>query len=339
MNLGGTEKAFIDMVHFLPPPLSRYDVCVLQPGGALESSLPYGPHYISFKHAKKRRYAAVVSYAQWIPPSIWTRTIKTKRRIQWCHVDLATIGMRFPLQTPQGRKGIDVFVGVSKSATKSIKTLDKKIRNKAITIHNCVNEQAILEKAQEPQDQITPEKGKLNLITVGRLAPEKGIARAIQVHKKLHKEGFRFHWYFVGDGVLRGELQKMADDAGLGNYVHFLGVKTNPYPYVQAADIFVLCSHSESWGLVISEAMILHKPIVSTRLGGVCEQIRSGENGLIVQNSEEGLYKGIKALLQDEDIRREFSEALKDFHYDNASITKQLHRLFFDRHPTQEMSK
>jgi glycosyltransferase involved in cell wall biosynthesis len=331
LNLGGTEKAFIEMLNFLPPPMSRYDVCVLEPGGVLTDSLPYGPQYISLKQAKKRHYAAAVSYAQWIPPSLWVKKIKAKKRIQWCHVDLATIGLRFPLQEPKGRKGIDVFVAVSKAAADSIVALDKNLRHKTLTIHNCVNEETIRKKAKEPQNQIIPHGNMLNLVTVGRLAHEKGIDRAIQVHRKLHEDGFRFHWYFIGDGALKEELQEMARNAGLENYIHFLGLKKNPYPYIQDSDIFVLCSRSESWGLVVSEAMILHKPIVSTKLDGVCEQIRSGENGLIVPNNEEGLYAGIKSLIQNTTMRNQFSKALESFHYDNNSITEQLDTLFFEK--------
>ena len=76
-----------------------------------------------------------------------------------------------------------------------------------------------------------------------------------------------------------------------------MGYKENPYKYVKSSDLFVCSSLSEGYSLVIAESLVLGIPVVSTKCSGPIEILRNGENGLLVENSEEGLYKGIKEII------------------------------------------
>jgi glycosyltransferase involved in cell wall biosynthesis len=337
--MGGLERSFIDMLYFLRKNPHSYHICILNRGGLLETLLPYKAKIISLDRAKKNSYNAVVSYAQWIDPSLWVHRIKAKKYVQWLHADLNTIGETYPLHTKKGRKGIDVFVGVSKAASNSLIEMCPKLEKKTITIHNCVDEDEIVYRSTENQSEIVPNDRKLNVVTVCRISPEKGIERLIRVHSKLNKKGIDFRWYFVGSGFGQAELEKLAETEGLRGKVFFLGHKTNPYPYIKAADIFVLGSYSESWGLVITEAMVLQRPILSTHVAGAAEQISSGKNGLIVPNNEEGLYNGLAKLLQSEETRRQYSQALANFHYDNKGIIHQIKDLLFTETGIKKVKK
>jgi glycosyltransferase involved in cell wall biosynthesis len=328
--VGGLDKAFVDMVRFLPHKKFNYEVCILSRGGAFECFLPEKTKMVSLKEAKKSSYSAVVSYAQWIRPKLWVHSIKAQRYIQWLHADLKTLGQELPLLTSEGQKGIDLFVGVSETASNSLLNVNRSLKNRIVTIRNCIDEEGIIANSYESQNEISSDGGRLNVVTVGRLADEKRVDRLIKVHGRLNRDGIKFHWYFVGDGVLRESLQRLAQDEGVGGRVHFLGNKLNPYSYMRAADVFVLGSDTESWGLVLTEAMILRKPILTTDVGGALEQITSDYNGLIVERSTDGIYKGLKRLLLSKETRERYSKALKKYHYSNEDSIKKIARFVFE---------
>lgn len=327
--IGGLDRAFTDMLRFLPRKTTEYDVCILHRGGAFEALLPAKTKIISLKKAQRSTYGTVVSYAHWIDPALWVGRVRAKRYVQWLHADLSTIGGTIPLHKKKGRKGIDYFVGVSKAASKSLLEISKSFRKRTLTIHNCIDEDEIVYKSQTAQNEIVSDGKMVNVVTVARFTAEKGIPRLIKVHGKLNKKGINFRWYFLGSGPDQKECERLVHEEGLEGKVFFLGYKMNPYPYMKAADLNVLGSYSESWGLVITEAMILHRPVLSTEVGGSREQILSGKNGLIVPNSEDGLVEGLKDLILNEETRNSFARNLANFHYDNKTIINQLEELLY----------
>ena len=331
LGVGGAQIAFLHFLKFLPKPISQYDICIAARGGELEDRLPKNFNYISIEEARLRTYATVVSFFEWIESDFWVPSIHTKRRIQWVHTDYKTFTYGSPFLRAENRKNIDLFVGVSQACVRGIIGIDGALNGKTVCIHNCIDYREILMKSKEEQNDIMPRENEKNLVTVARLDPVKGIDRAIKVHKKLHDEGYRFHWYFIGDGEIRKELEELVRSLKMEKYIHILGQKTNPFPYVKAADLFVLCSHSESFSLVVLEAKILRKPILCTRLEGVSEIICSGTNGLMVENSSEGLEKGIKAFIRNPQLSKKFQKALRHFRPNYSLFRKQLRSIFFDK--------
>lgn len=334
LRCGGGERAFIDMLHLLPLPSSSYDVCVLQRGGSFEKFLPQGTNIISLQKARQNSYTTIVVYADWLHPKLWG-DIPAKRRIMFVHVDLSY----FPGHVLRRQKCctiFDHFVGVSECATRSFLSYQPWHAQKVKTIRNCVNVSLIRQRSLSPQDDIVPSQDRINFVSVARLTYEKGIDRAIRVHKRLDNEGFDFRWYIIGDGNKRRELESQVVKNGLQGKFVFLGMKDNPYPYMKAADILVMPSYAESGPLVTTEALCLGCPPVATDVGSVSQQINSGVNGLIVNNSDLALYDGLKMLLKKPEVRRSYREAATKFTFDNESIVRKLLDLFL---PGNEQEK
>ncbi|NHW59760.1 glycosyltransferase, partial [Escherichia coli] len=76
-----------------------------------------------------------------------------------------------------------------------------------------------------------------------------------------------------------------------------LGFTDNPYPYFKNADFYILSSRYEGYPTVLFEAITLRKNIIATDVSGVREMLLDGELGFIVDNSEEGIYQGMKKAL------------------------------------------
>lgn len=80
--------------------------------------------------------------------------------------------------------------------------------------------------------------------------------------------------------------------------VKLLGFKKNPYKYMNKSDLFVCSSRTEGFSTVVTEALIIGLPVVSTKCTGTNELLNNGECGLITDNNIESLYMGVKEMLQ-----------------------------------------
>lgn len=164
------------------------------------------------------------------------------------------------------------------------------------------------------------------LLTVGRLSPEKGQQMIPAAARMLLDAGYDIHWYLVGDGPLREEVEREIEKYGVSDRVILLGTQSNPYPYIKNCDIYVQPSFSEGYCTTTMEAKILQKPIVTTDAPGMREQFVSGENGLIVDAmTPEALFEGIKTLLDHPELREKFVANLEKEEHDNS---KELQKLY-----------
>jgi len=160
-------------------------------------------------------------------------------------------------------------------------------------IHNGVDLRAI---ARAPGRAATlraqwglPEHGPI-LVTVGRLAPQKGHRYLLEAVRLLLRDE---RWsdvrlLIVGTGSLLPRLRQEAEEQGLSGRVAFCGFHRDVLPFLAVADIFVLPSVQEGLSLSALEAMALGKPVVACRVGGTPEVVVDGETGLLVAPADPG---------------------------------------------------
>ncbi len=116
------------------------------------------------------------------------------------------------------------------------------------------------------------------IINIGRFAPVKNISLLIEAFAYAQKHlGLRHKLVLVGDGGLRKSLEEQAKNLEVEESVHFTGALTNPYPWLQGADLFVFTSKNEGLPNVLLEALACGVDIVSTRGRGGTLDIMSGE--------------------------------------------------------------
>ena len=195
--------------------------------------------------------------------------------------------------------------------------------NRVTVIHNIVNQNSILELSNENN----PFGNELfTIVTVGRLTKEKGADLAVFVCKKLIDDGFKIKWHWVGDGNQFYTIRELIEKNNLFDYFILEGNKINPYPYIKNADLYVQPSYYEAYSTTITEAKVLCKPIVTTDVGGMREQLTNGVNGFIVDISVNAIYKAILQIIKNNKIAQEFC-----FNLSNFDITNQFepYRLLF----------
>ena len=188
----------------------------------------------------------------------------------------------------------DEIVCVSKGVQQSFKQVIGREHNVSI-IRNLNNVPQITSLAKQV---VNIEHSVFTFVAVGRLSEEKGFLRLLEVAKRLNNEGFIYDIWIVGDGVEKEGMQKYVSENRLLN-VKMVGAKDNPYPYIRQADMLVSTSFHEAYGLTIAEAFILGRPVLSTDCVGPRELLDDGKYGILVENTTEGIYEGMKSVLID----------------------------------------
>jgi CDP-glycerol glycerophosphotransferase len=166
------------------------------------------------------------------------------------------------------------------------------ISNKKYYVVKKMNKVSILEN-KDSQDNT------IQLITIGRLSPEKDHQKLFLALHKFIKEhpNVDIQLKVLGSGVLNDELNKSIDQLELRNNVNMMGQVTNPYTYLSEADCFILSSNHEGQPMVLLEELALKKRVIATDITGN-RSVLEGTNGILVENSIDGLKEGIVSLLE-----------------------------------------
>lgn len=167
-------------------------------------------------------------------------------------------------------------------------------------------------------------QGKTVIGVLGRIDPQKGQEEFIQAVPLLLKDHTDLHFIIAGDETqgqfgFKKSLEDLCKQLGVKDLIQFIPF-TNAVPeFMSALDIFVLPSHSETFGFVLVEAMAMGKAIVATNSGGVPEIITDNSTGLLIPPKDaKSLAEAISRFIQDQKLWSSYSaqaraDALKRF--------------------------
>ncbi|MHC4660849.1 MAG: glycosyltransferase [Planctomycetota bacterium] len=177
-----------------------------------------------------------------------------------------------------------------------------------------------------------PEKG-INVLFIGRFLVIKNIDILINAVAEARKEIPDLNLLIVGTGDMEAALHQQAASLGMSEVTYFLGAVPNSEvaKYYASADIFVLPSRSESFGLVNIEAMAMGLPVISTTVMGIPEVIKDGVNGYLVPPGDvRALADKIRLLAGDEKERKKFSDINKKdaLRFNWETIIPKLEKLY-----------
>jgi len=147
----------------------------------------------------------------------------------------------------------------------------------------------------------------LEIISVGRLVPDKGQLVLLQAFSQLRSCEHRARLRLVGDGPERPRIEAFIHENDLGDSVLLEGALNHDATkrLLAQADIFVLSSFAEGLPVALMEAMAMELPCVSTFIAGIPELIRPEVDGLLVPaSSHEALADALQRLIADADLRR-----------------------------------
>lgn len=240
--------------------------------------------------------------------------LKSSKKLMWIHNDLTQVSG----YTPEKIRHFflyDKVMVISEKIQQTFLDLAKNETEKQriVRIYNPLDTNEILTKSEIPALHYTFDRAIPTFISVGTVFPQKGFDRLLKVHKRLLDEGFQHKVLIVGDGYDFENVKKLRTDLGVDKTATMLGFTDNPYPYFKAADYYILSSRYEGFPTVLFEAITLKKNIISTDVSGVKEMLDNGRLGLITENSEEGIYQGMKQALSNPEHFKSYQDNLEHY--------------------------
>lgn len=184
-----------------------------------------------------------------------------------------------------------------------------------VCLHNPVDEEIINQKCLEPSPY--PADDSINYLWVGNYLPSKGHDILAEAFILVHSNNPKTHLYFVGNIIESFpnyiKTKKIVEDAGLHDFVHFIGQQENPYKWMKHCDCFVLPSRIEGLPNVLLEAMYLRRPVVASVCIPVIDRIvNNGYNGYKVEPEQPvEMAMAMEKALQLRDFRPTFKTAKK----------------------------
>lgn len=256
-----------------------------------------------------------IAFCEGFVTKLLAQSNSKSKKIAWIHTDLTDNPWPIELgvyqdeaQEREAYSYFDKIVCVSNTVEQSFHE-KYGLNDLTCTIYNPIDIENIRQHAGRKGAQTN---NGLQLISIGRLVPQKGYDRLLSVAKRLHDESFRFHLQILGEGQERGNLEKYIAVNSMEEYVSLPGFCKNPYENLINADLFVCSSRAEGFSLVIAEAMALGVPVISTYCSGPNELLQEGKCGILVENSEIGIYLGLKNALQNKDQMIDYVEAARE---------------------------
>ena len=338
LKYGGTEQVLIDVLgHFDE---NKYDVslCLLDDELELLSCVPSYvsvikyDHFPLFKLVKKvcRRFNAIriylflerMAFKRFMSDKKFDIVISWKegeavlfhsfiferanqKNITWLHTNLKLnhwtmfwcYGNQIALEhNIYKNKHLSNIVFVSHGQKTSFNSLYSDICHAQSVVYNLIDKERIEEKSTE--FEVT--KHRYTICCIGRLSKEKRIDKAILAAKELKERGCDFELWIIGNGYCYEELMAMISDFKLADCIKMLGYQRNPYPYLRSADMLLLTSDTESFSLVVVEALCLSKPVISTATLGPVELLED-KYGIITGFEVADIANAVQELMSDED--------------------------------------
>lgn len=362
LKSGGAEKVLVNLVNHMDR--SRFDITVMTlfDTGVNKQFLNRAIKYKSvfkrefrgnrillqlfkpeflFRTMVKDRYDILISYLEGSSTRIIGGcTDNSVRKIAWRHISETEKEFiqcyRSLKEAKQIYSRYDLVACVSEAVKNNFMARIGEFILPVKVLYNTVETEVITRKALEKVDNPAFEYNGLKLIGVGKVRPRKGFMRLAEVHKQLQSEGYRYKLFVLGEGEEQSKIEKYLQENNLQDTFCFLGYDTNPYKYVAKSDLFICSSYEEGFSTAATEALIVGTPVFTTDCSGMREMLGyNNEFGMVVENSEDGIYKGLKKILDDPAVLRYYSQKANErrgiFNTENtvAAVQDQIESITF----------
>lgn len=356
LGQGGAEKVLVNLVNNMDK--EKFDITVqtLFDVGVnkqfLYNNIKYISHYKRlfpgnskylclfspkrlFRKFIKEHYDVIVSYLEGPTARIASGcTDKNTKLVSWIHCRMeneraAAVGFRNFNEAKTCYEKFDYTACVSKW----VKEYFEKIfayKKPIGVMYNTIETKEIIEKSNELVDDVQFSKDCYNICSVGKITQVKGFDRLARIHKKLLDEGIKNHIYIFGIGEDKEKLQSYLTENNLQGTFTFMGYNTNPYKYVKNCDLYVCSSHSEGFSTSVTESLIVGTPVVTTLCSGMQEMLgENNEYGIVTENDEGALYRGIKRILTEEGLLVHYKKQAKERgkFFDTECTTKNVENM------------
>lgn len=260
---------------------------------------------------------------------------QTPKKLNWVHEDYKTYNKtkKYESTFKTAFSAFDKHVAVSDEAAKSFNDIYH-MEDKTVVIENYIDTERIKLEGNKESD-VKVMKNKLNIVALGRFCAEKGFDRLIDAVNMLKKDKIKeiekLKVYILGYGKDESMLKERINEYNIASHVQVVNVKeldNNPYAFMKCCNLYMMSSRSESFGMVRIEALTLGLPVITTNVANT-EKMINNDIGIIVENSVEGIYSGLKQALENGELINKLRENVKNYSYDkeNERIINKIEKI------------
>lgn len=362
LGQGGAEKVLVNLVNNMDRTKFDISVIALFGGGINEQFLKKDIRYKAIWKKEfpgnsklmklltpqqihaicvKENYDIEVSYLEGPSARVVSgcQNIRTKL-VSWIHVEQHTMdtlvaSFRNEKEARDCYDRFDQTICVSQFVKKDFcQLLD--FQKPCTVLYNTVESDRILAESNESVPELLNDK-RVRMIAVGTLKQSKGYIRLLKIIKRLRDAQYPVRLYILGVGPLQQKMEEYILQNNIGDSVVLLGYQTNPYKYISKCDLFVCASFAEGFSTAATEALIVGTPVCTVEVSGMKEMLgENNEYGLVVENSEEALYRGIERFFVEQGLLEYYTKQAeirgKDFDKEKTvqAVEKKLLQLYED---------
>lgn len=290
---------------------------------ALEYSHKYTVHAMPDIQPKVK-YDLAISYLT--PHYIVAEKVKARTKIAWIHTDYSMLNINIDSELQMWSR-YDYIASISEQCTASFVSKFPTLADRIIPFENLLSQKLLEARAiQEDSVGMTNDTNTIKLLSIGRYSPAKNFDQVPEMCKILHEKGLPVIWYIIGYGDER-EIVENIRLHHMEDQVILLGKKENPYPYIQACDVYIQPSRYEGKAVTVREAQMLHKPVIITKYPTSASQLEDGEDGFIVPMDTVECAEAIADLLSAPDKLKTIAENTRNHDYSNRQYLETLYQL------------
>ncbi len=279
------------------------------------------PHRAIYNLVCSGCFDVIIPYVHGTLTRIVSYGPEAQKKVAWLHADMEKSPFMLQLvrdgEVESCFESYDRIIACSETVKSSFVHMTG-MEDKVQVLYNTFDVAAIRRlggKGERPADS------GLRLVSVGKLEEVKGYRRLLSVFDRLvNQDGLDLTLTIVGEGSERKRLEKYIQEHRLEKRVSLPGFDPNPYPYIQNSDWFICSSYSEGFSSVVAESLILGVPVITTECSGMREMLGDSHYGVITENSDEGLYDGIRENVLNSAEWREKAKERSAFFTTNRTI-------------------
>lgn len=268
-------------------------------------------------------YDLAISFLQ--PHQFVLDKVCAKKKLAWVHTDYSKVYVSDKEEKVWG--GYDYIGAISEEVGSGFVRRFPTLESKIFPIENILSSAFIQRRAQS-EKVVLPGEG-FRLLSIGRYCYPKKFEEVPAITRRLLNSFPSLRWYIIGYGAPEEEA-KIKDAIvreGMQEHVILLGKKTNPYPYIQACDVYVQPSRYEGKSITVREAQILCKPVIVTAYPTASSQIRHQEDGVIVPLEIETCADSMVDFLKNQELQNRLTLFLKAKGYGNESEINKIYNI------------
>lgn len=249
----------------------------------------------------EKEYVLAVSFLA--PHDIVLKKVRARKKACWVHTDYTKVDVNPDIELPVWSK-YDYIAAVSDGVAEAFVKRFPSLREKVDVVPNIIDKQYLQEQvhAFDVNAEMPQEEGVTRLLSVGRFTEAKNFDNVPDICRRILDAGVPVRWYIIGYGGDEALLRQRIAESKMEKHVIILGKKDNPYPFLQACDVYVQPSRYEGCPVTIQEAQALGKPVIATAFPTVKSAILDGVNGVIVPLDNEDCAQGIVQFIQSDGL-------------------------------------